>query len=503
MNPEKRVAEYARRNFDEVYHCTLNPDGPGVVRIFLVPPVVEEGQDVGASVAIINGQDVIPVNTSWTILLIEFIRAVNRYDGRAVTDQDLEEIQKATCKAVRKVYPFISKKRLRNDIYVIMKTFAQVARGEIVDEPIEYVPLGEYAPFMRAPHRMDLMVSAMATEGRWNCNQKCVHCYAAGQQQAEEPELATDDWKAIIERCRTAGVTQVTFTGGEPTMRDDLFELIDHARWFVTRLNTNGIRLTREYCERLHAVSLDSVQVTFYSCDEAIHDELVGAHRFADTVAGIENALSAGLNLSVNTPLCTANRDYVKTLEFLRGLGVTYVTCSGLITTGNAAKLESEQLQLSADELACVLRDAVEYCHAHDMEISFTSPGWLEPGFCNELGLNEPSCGACLSNMAITPGGHVVPCQSWLGGTVLGDMLADDWDAIWYGDRCAQIRAASAKMDGTCPLRRRARAGTGAEEGMGPDEDAGALPSAEENANSSSDVATDSRSAADAKGAIA
>ena len=473
-NPEKRVKEYALRNFNEVYHCTLNPDGPGVVRIFLVPPVVEEGEDVGASVAIINGQDVIPVNTSWSILLIEFIRAVNRYDGRAVTDRDLEDIQKATCKAVRKVYPFISKKRLRNDIFVIMKTFAQVARGEVVDEPIEYVPLGEYAPFMRAPHRMDLMVSAMTTAGRWNCNQKCVHCYAAGQQQAEEPELATDDWKAIIDRCRAAGVTQVTFTGGEPTMRDDLFELIDHARWFVTRLNTNGIRLTREYCERLRSVSLDSVQVTFYSSDEAVHDELVGAHRFADTVAGIENALAAKLNLSVNTLLCTANRDYVKTLEFLRGMGVSYVTCSGLITTGNAAKPESERLQLTADELAQVLCDAVEYCHAHGMEISFTSPGWLEPGFCNELGLSEPSCGACLSNMAITPGGHVVPCQSWLGGTVLGDMRADDWEDIWYGERCVQIRAASAKMDGTCPLRRRARAGVDVGADAGADAGAGA-----------------------------
>ncbi len=461
MDHEKRVWEYAQSNFNEVYHCTLNPDGPGVVRIFLVPPVVEDAatlDEVGASVAIINGQDVIPVNVSWSILLIEFIRAVNRYDGKAVTDQDVEDIQNATCKAMREVYPLISKKRLRNDIYVIMKTFTQVARGEAVDEPIEYVPLGEYAPFMRAPHRMDLMVSAMTAGGRWNCNQKCVHCYAADQKHAEEPELGTDEWKAIIDRCRTAGVTQITFTGGEPTMRDDLFELIDYARWFVTRLNTNGIRLTRDYCERLHAVSLDSVQITFYSNDEAIHDKLVGAHRFADTVAGIENALATGLNMSVNTPLCTLNRDYVKTLEFLHGKGVTYVTCSGLITTGNAATPDSERLQLSVGELKQVLREATEYCYAHDMEISFTSPGWIEPGFCHELGLNEPSCGACLSNMAVTPGGNVVPCQSWLSGPVLGDMRTDSWESIWDGDECTIIRDDSAKMDGSCPLRKHAEA---------------------------------------------
>ncbi len=455
MDLQKRVREYARQNFNEVYHCTLNPEGPGVVRIFLVPPVVQDADaDFAASVAIINGQDVIPVNTSWSILLIEFIRAVNRYDGRAVTDQDVEDIQKATCRAVRKVYPLINKARLRNDIFTIMKSFKQVARGEAVDEPISYIPLGEYEPFMRAPHRMDLMVAAMTVEGRWHCNQKCVHCYAAGQEQSEEAELPTADWKAIIDKCRTAGVTQLTFTGGEPTMRDDLFELIDYARWFVTRLNTNGIRLTRDYCEKLRGVSLDSAQITFYSHDEDVHDELVGASRYGDTVAGIKNALATGLNLSVNTPLCTRNRDYVKTLEFLCGLGVTYVTCSGLITTGNAAKPDSEQLQLSGDELKQILREAVAFCHSHDMEISFTSPGWVEPGFCNELGLSDPACGACLSNMAITPGGHVAPCQSWLSGCVLGDMREDDWSAIWNGERRRAIRAFSAKMDGSCPLRR-------------------------------------------------
>ncbi len=454
MDPEKRLRKYALLNYNEVYHCTLNPEGPGVVRIYLVPPLVEDGIEIGSSVAILNGQDVIPVNTSWTVLLIELIRAINRYDGKPVSDADVEDIQNATCKAVRKVYPFVNKKRLRNDIYIIMQTFAQVAHGEQPDEEINYVPLGEYAPFMRAPHRMDLMVSAMTTNGRWNCNQKCVHCYAAGQEQSEEAELSCAEWKEVIDACRKAGVTQVTFTGGEPTMRDDLFELIDYARWFVTRLNTNGIRLTPEYCKGLRKASLDSVQITFYSHDEDIHNELVGASRYAETVAGIENALAAGLNMSVNTPLCTVNRDYVKTLEFLKGKGVTYVTCSGLITTGNAAKPESENMQLGIDELKQILTDAAAYCYAHDMEISFTSPGWVEPGFCNSLGMNDPACGACLSNMAVTPGGHVVPCQSWLSGCTLGDMRHDKWVNIWNGRRCASIREFSAQMDGSCPLRK-------------------------------------------------
>ena len=129
------------------------------------------------------------------------------------------------------------------------------------------------------------------------------------------------------------------------------------------------------------------------------------------------------------------------------------MTCSGLITTGNASKPASERLQLETDELERILADAVGYCHANGMEISFTSPGWVDAGFCHELGITAPACGACLSNMAITPGGHVVPCQSWLDGVVLGNMLDDGWKTIWESPDCRQIRANSAKMEGTCPLR--------------------------------------------------
>ncbi|MBE7003389.1 MAG: radical SAM protein [Ruminococcaceae bacterium] len=452
MKASKRELAYAARNFNEVHHTTLDPEGPGVVRIHLIPPKVSDGE-IGASIAILNGQDVVPVNTSWSILLTEFIKAVNEYSGREVSDEDVEHIVAAACTEAKKVYPLISRKRMENDIRTIMRTFRQVAYGEETDTPIEYLTMGEYAPRMRAPHRMDLMVSAMTAQGRWHCNQQCVHCYAAGQTAAEESELTTQEWKQILDRCRAACIPQVTFTGGEPTMREDLLELIDYAKWFITRLNTNGIRLTEEYCRKLHAASLDSVQITFYSADEQIHDRLVGGPHFRETVAGIENALAAGLSLSVNTPLCTLNRDYVSTLRFLHERGVRYVTCSGLITTGNAAKEASEQLQLTNAEVRDILRESVRYCFANGMEISFTSPGWVDAEFCAELGITTPNCGACLSNMAITPGGNVAPCQSWLSGEPLGHMLRDDWETIWNGARCRERREFSAQLRCECPLR--------------------------------------------------
>ena len=236
-------------------------------------------------------------------------------------------------------------------------------------------------------------------------------------------------------------------------MRDDLFELILYAKWFITRLNTNGVKLTPEYCAGLKKASLDSMQITFYSCDEAVHNKLVGADGYSRTVAGIDNALAAGINLSINTPLCTLNKNYVDTLKYLHEKGVIYVTCSGLITTGNAALEESGRLQLTEEEMMETLKDAVEYCFANGMEISFTSPGWVKEDFCRELGINVPTCGACLSTMAVTPGGNVVPCQSWLSDEPLGNMLADDWDKIWNSPECKVRRDYSAAMGGECPLR--------------------------------------------------
>ena len=295
----------------------------------------------------------------------------------------------------------------------------------------------------------------MTKNGSWHCNQKCIHCYAAGQQLSETKELSTEEWKEIISACKKAKIPQLTFTGGEPTMRPDLCELVAEAKWFVTRLNTNGVLLTKDLCAALMEAELDSVQITLYSSDKDIHNALVGADNFDKTVSGIKNALEAGLNVSINTPLCTKNKDYAQTLSFLKELGVSYVTCSGLIVTGNATLNQSVTTQLGTDEIYEVVKAAADYCFAHEMELSFTSPGWISEEKLRALHLTVPSCGACLSNMAIAPNGQVIPCQSWLSGETLGDMRTDKFSKIWNHPMCKMRRNFSAKSLQICPLRER------------------------------------------------
>lgn len=59
-------------------------------------------------------------------------------------------------------------------------------------------------PAIWQPHRMDLMVSSMEKDGTWHCNQKCLHCYAANQPLGAVKELDTDQWLAVIQKCRAA-----------------------------------------------------------------------------------------------------------------------------------------------------------------------------------------------------------------------------------------------------------------------------------------------------------
>jgi MoaA/NifB/PqqE/SkfB family radical SAM enzyme len=446
----KKEKEFIVSHFNGVIHTTFNPHGPGVVRMHLIPP---DDHNKAPSIVIINGKDIIPINRSWAFILAEFINNLNVYEGKEVDDAALNDIVNKTVSAMKQLYPLIGRKRITSDLWTIVGTLSDIAYGKGVSGQIGYLNIGEYAPHMKAPHRMDLMVSAMTVNGKWHCNQKCLHCYAAGQMSSDEVELSTEDWKKIIDKCREAGISQLTFTGGEPTLRKDLSELIKHARWFITRLNTNGVLLTEEYCAQLKEAELDNVQITFYAADDAVHNELVGAQNFEKTVAGIKNAVHSGLSVSINTPLCTLNENYVETLIFLHELGITYVTCSSLIITGNAQKPQSKATQLSHDELLQILSEAVHYCKENQMEISFTSPGWLEEIELKAMGLDVPSCGACLSNMAITPGGKVVPCQSWLSDVALGDFLKDDWASVWNSNRCLAIRENSRKMQQACPLK--------------------------------------------------
>lgn len=451
MNIYEKI--YERKHLNCVIHTTLNPDKVGAVRIHLVPAKFSLFK-ARPSIVILDGKDIIPLKPAWAILLSIFINKVNEYHGREISDDELEEIVQQTIKRLKRIYFYPKPEQIKSDLWEMINLFDAIANHEQTNINVGQTTIGDFSKFMRAPHRMDLMISSMEKDGKWHCNQKCLHCYAGNQEYATTTELSTKEWRKVIDICRKNCIPQLTFTGGEPTLRDDLVELVNYSKWFVTRLNTNGVLLTEKLCKDLYEASLDSVQVTLYSSNKEIHNQLVGADNFDLTVQGIKNAVAAGLNVSINTPLCSLNKDYISTLKFAKELGIIYASSSGLIVTGKAKEDASISTQLSNKEITEILQNACNYAEEAEMELSFTSPGWIDEKDLKELKLDIPTCGACLSNMAISPDGNVMPCQSWLGKQAsLGNILKIKWKKIWNSPKCVKIRKMSSKNTHTCPLR--------------------------------------------------
>ena len=433
---------------------TFDPQKPGVTRIHLIP-LRTSLLKRNPSIVLINGWHMFLIGPSWADLLRAFIDTLYKTTepGKQLSQAELNVIFDSVVEHMHELYPSVSREILLDDLNEIVALCIAVAHGADVPPEIQQaVSWQELGRHMKAPHRMDLLVSPMIEAGEWVCALHCKGCYATQQPaMVIDKSLSTEEWKLIIDKCREVGIPQLTFTGGEPTQRKDLTELIDYAHWHVTRLNTNGLNLTPDYAKKLFNANLDGVQVTLYSQDAGVHDNLVGKKdAWPKTIQGIKNALKAGLSVSVNTPLVRLNSNYEETLKFIHELGVKYVSCSGLIPAGAAKGQIKTGAALSNADLMAVMRVAVKTAKTLGLDLAFTSPGWLTHEQIQELGLSDPVCGACLTNMAVMPNGAVTACQSWLTDPDgLGNLLTSPWHTIWNNSKCKHMRRVP--QDG-CPL---------------------------------------------------
>ena len=97
-----RERAFLRGHLNRVRHVTLDPDGPGVVRIHLIP-CTKPDRDT-PFVAILNGQDILPLNLSWAILLTNLIEALQPHSGTELKDSDWSAINAQAVAATRKIY---------------------------------------------------------------------------------------------------------------------------------------------------------------------------------------------------------------------------------------------------------------------------------------------------------------------------------------------------------------------------------------------------------------
>lgn len=328
----------------------------------------------------------------------------------------------------------IDKKVLENDYSKTISTIQSLIDENSKACPVCDLGLSNDMPFsttLSAPYRMDLAIT-------YRCNNDCAHCYNA--RSRNHPELTTQDWKKILDNVWEARIPHVVFTGGEPTLRDNLPELVAYADslGMVTGLNTNGIRLAdRDFLERLIAAGLDHVQITIESHNPTVHDVMV-RHKGAwvKTLLGIRNVVNSKLYMMTNTTLLTNNaHDIEATLDFLAEESVPTIGLNALIHSGKGKDVETGLLE---EELPPLLEMAIEKTSRSGQRLIWYTP----TQYCHfdpmMLDLGIKGCTAAYYNMCVEPDGNVIPCQSYY--EPVGNILKDEWQQIWEHPLCLSLR---------------------------------------------------------------
>lgn len=377
---------------------------------------IEEG---GRGVMVINANTILHLNQTASLYAYYFMQGLPEID---VIDK--------ICGMYR-----VSKKQAKADYERLVYAISTLAQTEKID-PVTFLDIEKEEPFSyqySAPLRMDIALT-------FRCQNDCVHCYAGGPH--ETPELTTAQWKAVIDKLNEVGVFILTFTGGEPTLRDDLPELLHYAqtKGIVTGLITNGRRLKDPaYVETLEKAGLDFVQITLESHKPLVHDAMTKAKgSWKETVQGIKNAVASQIYVSTNTTLGKQNaQGFLTTIDYIKELGVDAFGCNSLIYSGKASEAQNE-FALSADQLKTLLPQIRE--KAEGLCLKFL---WYTPTqYCElnplQLGLGVKSCTAASINACVGPNGDVYPCQSYFQS--LGNLLTDPWTKIWQHPLAESIR---------------------------------------------------------------
>jgi radical SAM protein with 4Fe4S-binding SPASM domain len=300
--------------------------------------------------------------------------------------------------------------------------------------PIHVLDLETTMPFTArpsAPYRMDLALT-------YRCNNDCAHCYNG--RPRDFPELDTAHWKRVLDRLWQLGVPHVVFTGGEPTLRPDLPELIAHAESLghITGVNTNARRLADEgYVRQLVDAGLDHVQITVESSSDAVHNEMVrSTGAFRQTIRGLQNALASSLYVMTNTTMLRTNLATLPaTLDFLADLGVPTIGLNALIYSGHGLTVGTG---LAESELQPLLDLAAAKTSARGQRLIWYTPTQYCEFDPTQHNLGVKGCTAALYSMCVEPNGDVLPCQSYY--RALGSVLEDPWETIWNHELCIQLR---------------------------------------------------------------
>ena len=278
----------------------------------------------------------------------------------------------------------------------------------------------------------------------YRCNLRCRFCYAAcgchGSQDAAD-QMSTQQVTRVMEIIRhDAKVPSVSLTGGEPTLRLDLEELIAAAQAMGLRTNliTNGTQLAgNDRAARFRAAGLISAQVSLEGPTRDIHDNLTGVGgSYEQTLEGLRCLRQAGIHTHTNTTINALNADRMEDLvRLVADLGIARMSANMVIPTGSAADRTIQVPYSQVGEIVLRVRQAAR---RYGVEFLWYSPTPM--CLFNPLaeGLGNKSCAACDGLLSVSPTGDVLPCSSY--PLPVGNLLAQGFAQVWHSARASFFR---------------------------------------------------------------
>ena len=273
----------------------------------------------------------------------------------------------------------------------------------------------------------------------WACNLRCKHCYASASPKPRPNELTTEEALEVVKKLADAGVTIIAFSGGEPLMRKDIFEVLRAARDYgvYTALATNGTLITRDVAKRLRELGLFYVEISVDGADPETHDAFRGVPgAFEAAIRGVKNCVAEGLWTQVAMTITRLNvAELPAMIRLCKGLGVMGLTCFNFVPTGRGFFIKENDLSPEEREEALKLM-ALEALRSQEMQVVSTAPQYARVALQLEATLRKgdkvviplhfwnPSlskeiasitdfiggCGAGRFYCALDPDGTITPC---------------------------------------------------------------------------------------------
>jgi radical SAM protein with 4Fe4S-binding SPASM domain len=187
--------------------------------------------------------------------------------------------------------------------------------------------------------------------GVWNCTRQCnlvcAHCYASAGNQKSPGELDTQAGKAFIRDLADFGVPVLLFSGGEPLMRKDFFELAEYARQKGLRIaiSTNGTLVTREVAEKLKNLGFAEVGISLDGT-EANNDRFRGkSGAYQAALAGLKNSIACGLRASLRLTITRYNyHEIPEMFKLIEAEGIDRVCFYHLAYSGRGSTIQAADI---------------------------------------------------------------------------------------------------------------------------------------------------------------